>query len=270
MAAFVRQLEDETGIALDQSKRYLLDSRLATLARDQGFESVEALITRLAAEPVGAVHREAFEALTTNETSFFRDTHCFEGLARSLLPDLIRRRRAERSIRVWSAATATGQEAYSLAMLLAEQLPAPESWRIQITATDLSKRVLDKAADAHYLAHETSRGLDPARLARHFVPTDRGWQVRPALRSMVHFQPLNLVDAWPPLPRFDLVMLRNVLIYFSPATRDRVLARVHRVLEPGGVLVLGAAEMIAPGGRFELVRLERSSFYRPLAEKVVQ
>lgn len=267
-SAFVAMLEQASGIALDQTKLYLIESRLAPLARQHGSPSVESFVATLNRQPPGALHRIAFEALTTNETSFFRDAHCFERLARVVLPELIRKRGAERSLNIWSAAAATGQEAYSLAMLLRERLPDIDRWNIRIIASDYSERALEKAEAAHYAQHEVARGLDATRLARHFVETGRGFTLRPEIRSLVRFERLNLIETWPSRPLFDLVLLRNVLIYFSPQTREQILARVHRTLHPtDGILLLGATEMIAPGDRFALTQLDRLSLYRPIAEQ---
>lgn len=261
---FFALLERSTGIALDLSKTYLVEARLAPLARREGASSVKALIRELNRQPPGALHREAFEALSTHETSFFRDPHCFAQIARVILPELIAKKSVDRSLRIWSAAASTGQEAYSVAMLLREALPDLDRWHIRIHATDFSQTALDKASAAHYQAHEVSRGLDEQRIARFLNRVADGYVIKPEVRALVRFERLNLIEPWPVMAPFDLILLRNVLIYFSPTTRARVLAHMHKSLHPvHGVLLLGSTEMIPAGQPFTITQLDRLSFYRP-------
>jgi len=203
------------------------------------------------------------EAMTTNETSFFRDFHPFEGLKKFVLPDLIARRAAERELTVWCAASSSGQEPYSLAMLIRENLPQLVSWRIRILATDLSSDVLARAREGRYSQLEVNRGLPASLLVKYFEKRGCDWYLRDDIRNMVDFQIVNLASAWPFLPPMDIVMLRNVLIYFGVETKKDILAKVRRVLRPDGYLFLGGSETtFSIDDSFERVQLERATCYR--------
>ncbi|MCA9570399.1 MAG: protein-glutamate O-methyltransferase CheR, partial [Myxococcales bacterium] len=199
---------------------------------------------------------------TTNETSFFRDAHVFVTLAENKLPGLLPTRR-DRSLRVWSAACSTGQEPYSLGILLLEH-PELRGWDVSIRATDLCSTVLAKAESGLYRAHEIQRGLSDAQRERWFEPSGRHWAVRRRLRELVSFATWNLLDPNPPAGPFDLVFLRNVLIYFDAPTQQRVLRSIHRSMAPGALLVLGGTEAATrvPAGCFDVEREERSTWLR--------
>jgi chemotaxis protein methyltransferase CheR len=182
------------------------------------------------------------EAMTTNETSFFRDLHPFEALRTLLLPELILRRAAERRLRLWSNACSSGQEAYSLAMLLAMSFPAVHDWDLSILATDISREMVQRTQQGLFGQLEVNRGLPAPMLVRHFQRTGTQWQVKPELRRLIQAREMNLVEPWPTLPKFDVVMLRNVLIYFDLETKRNILRRVRQALRPDGYLFLGSAE----------------------------
>ena len=262
--AVVQQLvEAEAGIALEARQGYLVASRLGSVAKEEGFASVPALVDRLRTRPTSALRSRVVDAITTNETSFFRDAPFFEALQREILPDLIAGRQRERSLRIWSAGCASGQEAYSVAMLLLDEFPQVRDWDVTILGTDISASVLARAATGCYSQHEVNRGLPAARLVRHFGRDGSSWRVSERLRSRVSFRPLNLAKAWPALPRMDLVLLRNVMLYFALPTREAVLRQVARDLRPDGWLVLGSAEtMLNLDTPFQRVPLGKSSGYR--------
>ncbi|WP_353200944.1 protein-glutamate O-methyltransferase CheR [Polynucleobacter sp.] len=262
---FYLMLEQQVGIALDDTKQYLLESRLMSLAAQNGYPDVYALIKYLTQNPIGAMHWKAFEALTTNETSFFRDKHVFEALKNKILPELIETRKKEKALRIWSSACSAGQEAYSLAMLLREEFGHLSDWTIDIKATDISELILEKAKSGIYSSMEAHRGLDAHYLQKYFTHTEKGsFQVKPIIRQMVNFSHHNLVGDWPYYPKFDLIMLRNVLIYFRQDIKDKVLLKMHQQLNGSdSVLILGAAESIYLNNLYSLVPLDKISFYKP-------
>lgn len=261
--AFVcRLVRDRSAIVLGAGKEYLVETRLGPVARRYRLASVGELIARLRAPAEDELRTRVVEAMLTTETSFFRDVATFEGLRKSLLPELIRARAGEKRLSVWSAACSTGQEAYSLVILLRDHFPELARWQVDVLATDISADVLAKARGGRYTQTEVNRGLPAAALVRHFSQHGADWQVSDDLRRAVAFRELNLIGRWPPLPKMDVVLLRNVLIYFDVETKKAILARVARLLNPDGCLVLGAAETThnlddsfrRVGGCYRLVR----------------
>jgi chemotaxis protein methyltransferase CheR len=240
---YIRKLvADRAAIVLDDSKQYLVESRLLPLARSEGVTGLSGLVGRLRVRgPSDPLVTAVVEAMTTNETSFFRDPPVFETLRTSILPDLIAKRSAARRLRIWSAAASTGQEAYSVVMLLREHFPELSGWRVEVLGTDLSTAVLEKARIGVYSRFEVARGLSTERLGRWFRPKGADYQLDRSILDAVQFRPLNLVTPGP-LPQSDLVLLRNVLIYFDLETRRRILTRVRAAMEPGSWLLLGTAE----------------------------
>jgi chemotaxis protein methyltransferase CheR len=230
-----------TGIVLEAGKEYLVESRLAPLARHAGFESLAEMIAKLRTRSPNGLHRQVIEAMTTNETFFFRDFPAFQTLRNHLLPELIEKRAEERRISIWCAACSSGQEPYSVAMIL-HDLPGISGWRRQILGTDLSEAMLDRARAGRYSQLEINRGLPGPLLVRHFIRVGLEWEIGSDLREAVEFRRMNLSDPWPALPPMDLILMRNVLIYLGPETRARVLERVRAVLAEGGYLLLGGAE----------------------------
>jgi chemotaxis protein methyltransferase CheR len=240
---YVRKLvRDQAAIALEPNKQYLVESRLLPLARRHGWQSVRELVAQLRGRPISDLHAQVVEAMAISETSFFRDGHPFEALAEGVLPSLIAARQTTRTLAIWSAACSTGQEPYSIALLLAERFPQLASWKIQIHATDLSRSALDQAAAGEYTQLEVSRGLPEHLLAKYFAKSGARWSLRPEIRQRVQFTRANLIEPWPRLPPLDIVLLRNVLIYFTPEAKRDILARLKRRLAGDGVLLLGGAE----------------------------
>jgi chemotaxis protein methyltransferase CheR len=248
---------------LEDDKVYLVETRLLAVARRHGFPSVEELVIRLRARPNERWLDEIVEAMTINETFFFRDGHPFEALRRTVLPELVRLRAGERRLNVWSAACASGQELYSVAMLLREGFPELDGWDVRLIGSDISAAMLDRARRGRYSPLEVSRGLPPDLLEKYFERTEDDWQIKDDLRR-AEFLTINLSGPWPALPPFDLVLLRNVLIYFDAPTRGRILSKVRRVLRPDGCLVLGGAETVSTlDSSFEPVPFEQVTLFRP-------
>lgn len=255
----------ESAIVLPAGKEYLVDARLLPLARAAGLASTDAYV-HVAQRPGSLAERRAIvEALTTNETSWFRDASVFESFRRHLLPALDSDRPAHRPIRIWSAAASTGQEAYSLAMLLIEELGSGR--RFEIIGTDIARGVLEQARQGRYTQMEVNRGLPARYVVQYFQRVGAGWQISPELQRNIQFRELNLAAPFPPgLPTFDVVFLRNVLIYFDTGTKQSILERVRRVMVPGGWLVLGTAETTrGVDDGFELVRVGGLSAYRSVS-----
>ncbi|MGA7886917.1 MAG: protein-glutamate O-methyltransferase CheR [Acidobacteriaceae bacterium] len=242
---FLRELvARNSGNQLDSCHDYLFESRLQHLVRAQGFSSVAGLVAALRLAQPSSLERSVAEAMTINETSFFREPAAFDLLRDVLLPALLVRRRDARALRFWSAACSSGQEAYSLAMLLGAHFPQLASWSIDILGTDLSAGMIARAAAGRYSRMEIDRGLSPDLISKYLAPAGDEWEVSPALRSLCRFQRRNLCSS-PPLPRAcDVIFLRNLLLYFPPATRNRVLRVIHRSLAPDGILFLGASEQL--------------------------
>lgn len=262
--SFTLLLERQAGIVLEPGKEYLVEARLAPVARDHGFSSVGALLQHLRGHPPGRAHTQSIEALTTNETSFFRDEHPFNALRDVILPGLIHRRATARTLNIWCAAASTGQEPYSLAMLIRDTFPQLLNWTVSFIATDLSEAALARAREGRFNATEISRGLPAQFRQRYFLADGDGLRVRDEVRRMVAFRPMNLVGPWPNLPELDLVLLRNVLIYFNVETKRNILQKIHRYLRPDGCLLLGAAEStLHIEDAWEVVHLEKTAYYRP-------
>ena len=245
--AYLRQIVYEhSQNVLDPSQDYLFDARLARLLRDYKLAHLQELIQLLQSRRMPMLERAVAEAMTINETSFFRDVRPFDLLRTELLPELIEKRRNTRSLRIWSAACSTGQEAYSLAMLILEHFPQLATWNIRIEGTDLSAEVVDRAKTGAYHRIEINRGLPARNILRFFHQSGDEWTVKPELRALCNFRQANLCAAQLPFPdRFDVIFLRNVMLYFSQETRKKLMANVHRVLAPDGVLFLGASEQAA-------------------------
>jgi chemotaxis protein methyltransferase CheR len=251
----------ESAIVLGPGKEYLVESRLLPLARKASMASVSAYVQDAQRRPSPATQRSIVEALTTNETSWFRDLEPFTVLTDTVLPELAAARPGSQTMRIWSAACSSGQEPYSLAMVLQEKLPP--GWSYQIHATDLSTQMLSRAEQGRFSQLEINRGLPAAMLVRHFERVGADWQVAAVLRKNITFAQVNLAGPLPAMPPFDVVFLRNVLIYFDLDTKRAILQRVRRLLRPEGWLFLGSAETtLGLDGDFERVITRKTSAYR--------
>lgn len=240
-------LEKACGILLGSNKQYLVSSRLNKLMEQQGIKTLGELVQRMQAQPRGGLKEQVVDAMTTNETLWFRDTYPFEVMKTRVLPELIKANPGQR-LRIWSAASSSGQEPYSLSMMLDEfektnlgQLKAG----VQIVATDLSGSMLNAAKSGEYDSLAMGRGLSQERLNRYFDAKGPGrWALKPAIKNRVEFRALNLLDSYASLGKFDVVFCRNVLIYFSAEVKKDILTRIHATLKPGGYLFLGASEAL--------------------------
>jgi chemotaxis protein methyltransferase CheR len=235
-------LKERSGLDLSADKQYLVESRLLPLARKAGLPGISELVQKMRGH-TETLTSEVVEAMTTNETFFFRDKIPFDHLRDSILPGLIQARAARRSIRVWCAASSTGQEPYSIAMLLKET-PALSGWRTEIVATDLSQAVLEKSKAGVFSQFEVQRGLPIQMLVKYFKQNGDLWQLNADIRAMVQHKELNLLQDFSHLGTFDVIFCRNVLIYFDQDTKAAVFERMSRLIEPDGVLALGAAESV--------------------------
>jgi chemotaxis protein methyltransferase CheR len=252
-----------SAIVLEPGKEYLVESRLLPVAREAGTDTIAGLVQQLRREPGDGLRDQVVEAMTTNETSFFRDVHPFTALADTVLPEVVETRRAHRRIDFWCEAASSGQEPYSVAMLLDELLGAESGWKLRVLASDLSQRMLERTELGVYSQLEVNRGLPVQRLLRHFERQGHQWRAKENLRSMIRTQALNLDGPWPTMPTMDVVLLRNVLIYFDVPTKKRVLAKVRHVLRPDGYLFLGGAETtLGLDDSYERVQVGRAPAYR--------
>jgi chemotaxis protein methyltransferase CheR len=256
-------VRDQSAIVLEPGKEYLVESRLQTLARKENLISIDLLLSKLRSDSSNGLHRKVVDAMTTNETSFFRDIHPFEALRKFLLPELAARRAQERQINFWCGASSTGQEPYSVLMLIAEHFPELLAWDIKFIATDLCGEALARARCGRFNQIEVNRGLPAALLVKYFVRQGADWVIREDLRRRVDFRELNLVRDWPLEPPLDIVFLRNVMIYFDVETKKSILAKIRRLLRPGGYLLLGGAETtFNVDDAFERAVFDKSTFYR--------
>lgn len=230
----------QSGIVVTAGKEYLVESRLNPLAKQHGYESLETLIDHLARSK--PLVEEVIDAMTTNETSFLRDKHPFDALCDEILPGLIEQRANVRTLRIWSAACSTGQEIYTIAMLLRERFPELRNWKIELLATDISPSVIERASEGSYSQVEVNRGLPAPMMLKYFKRSGTRWTIAPELRGAVEFRQLNLLQPVTGVQPMDVVFLRNVLIYFKPETKAQVLVSVHKLMAPDGFLMLGAAE----------------------------
>ena len=271
--SYLRQLVlEHSQNVLDPSRDYLFETRLAKLLRSQGMTRVEELIQHLRLKRDPALERSIAEAMTINETSFFRDSRPFELLRTELLPALIEARRNSRTLRIWSAACSTGQEAYSIAMLLLEHFPQLANWNVKIEGTDISSEVVHRCQTGTYHRIEMNRGLPARNIVRffdHHGEDHQGeyWIVKPELARLCNFRVANLCgDQLPFSPsagRFDVIFLRNVMLYFSQESRKKLLANVHRLLAPDSILFLGSSEQPADPGIWTAQLAGGTCYFRP-------
>lgn len=258
-----KMIRERSAIVLEPGKEYLVESRLQPLATRNGFSSLTSFVANLRLQPFNGVHRAVVEALTTNETTFFRDCHPFEALKKLVLPTLLEKRRTERRLTIWSAACSSGQEAYSIALTLRENFPQIQDWSIRILATDLSQEMLQRTREGRYSQLEVNRGLPIPLLMKYFTRQGLEWQIREDLRRMVEVRELNLAKEWGPLPAFDIIFIRNVMIYFDLEMKRAILGKIRRLLRPDGYLFLGGAETtLNLDDAFVRVPFEKASAYQ--------
>ncbi len=269
-----RLVDDLCGIVLDETKGYLIKSRLSDVAKQAGCETFSELYYKARYDNSSSLQNKIIDAITTNETLFFRDTSPFEALQHKALPemlDAISKTAFPKRLRIWSAACSTGQEPYSIAMVLQELLGDIYSWDISITATDISDAALAQASRGEYGANEIQRGMGQGHLQKYFTPMDRGgWKVKDELRGLVKFEKLNLHQSFVRLGNFHIIFCRNVAIYFSPEARADLFNRIAAALNPGGYLFVGSSESLSDlGPKFTPQHHCRAVFYQPNAPRPV-
>lgn len=262
--AFVADLlREQCALVLDPGKDYLINSRLSPIVHRHGLASIEQLVRRLRDTSDSSLVAEVVEAMVTTETSFFRDVHPFETLKKFVLPKLIELRRPQRQLNIWCAASSSGQEPYSIAMLLKEYFPDLAGWQINLTATDISHEMLQRSRAGRYSQLEVNRGLPTALLLKWFRQEGGVWEIDEQIRRMMTFRPMNLAQPWPAMPVWDLIFLRNVMIYFDNDVKKTILGRVSRVLGDDGYLVLGGAETtFGLDNSFQRVETLKSGYYQ--------
>ena len=261
---YIRKLlREQSGIALEDGKEYLVETRLTPFAKQEGFASLGDLIARLRRHSLNGLHIKVVEALTTGETRFFRDSHPFEALKTSIFPELIEKRSAQRRLSVWSAAASSGQEPYSVAMLLAEHFPELANWNLQFIASDISDEVLEQAQRGCYSQLEIHRGLPQPLRKKYLQRQGTTWQISEQIRRKVEFRKINLIHPWSLLPPMDIILMRNVLIYFDVETKKTVLRKVRQTLKPDGYLFLGSSETtLNLDEAFRIVQFDKTVCYQ--------
>ncbi len=255
-------LKDHSGLDLSADKHYLIESRLLPLARKAGLPGIPELVQKMKGGSTALV-TQVVEAMTTNETFFFRDKVPFDHFRDAIMKEILQERAGRKSVRIWCAAGSTGQEPYSLAMCLKEIGAALAGWRVEILATDLSQEVLEKSKAGIYSQFEVQRGLPIQMLVKYFKQNGELWQINPDIRGMVQHRQLNLLQDFSQLGKFDVIFCRNVLIYFDQETKTNIFGRLARALEPDGFLVLGAAETVVGLTEDFKPFVDRRGLYRP-------
>jgi chemotaxis protein methyltransferase CheR len=262
---YVRQMMfDYSSVVLEAGKEYLVEARLLSIVQEREMNSLGELVEALRKKSSNKLRQEVVEAMLTNETSFFRDVKPFESIREFVLPDLISKRSAERTLNIWCAACSGGQEIYSFLMLIKEYFPILEGWKLKVIASDLSLRMLEKAKRGIYSQLEVNRGLPAAYLVKYFEKVGLEWEIHENFRKSIEFLSVNLGSSWPALPVMDLILMRNVMIYFDVKTKKRVLNQAAELMNSDGYLFLGGVEStINLADQFEIVSWKQSSCYRP-------
>ncbi len=252
-----------SGMVLEPEKNYLLQSRLKPFAKQEGFGSMADLVSQLRQTSYGPLHKRVVEAMTINETSFFRDLVPFQILKDRLLPEVIQANVDIKRLHIWCGASSSGQEPYSILLTILHHFPELASWDIRVIATDISQQMIKRGQEGRYGSFEVNRGLSPPLLNTYFSRHGMEWQIRDDVRSMIEFREMNLAGSWLGLPRMDLVFMRNVMVYFDMETRKDILRRIRGILASHGYLILGATETtLAVDDHFERVPVNGTSVYR--------
>ncbi len=256
-------VREQCAIVLEKGKEYLVESRVMPLVHQEKLESIENLVRKIKADPRGPLKDTVIEAMTTNETSFFRDIHPFETLKKEIFPELMEKRKIQKELNIWCGASSSGQEPYSLVMLLKNNFPQLNTWKLNFSASDISNQMLNRCRSGIYSQLEVNRGLPAPLMVKYFERIGTEWQVKEELRKMIEFRIINLSDRWPLMPKLDLVMMRNVLIYFDVEMKKKILGQVRQLLRPDGYLFLGAAETtLNLDENFERMPFKQSGCYR--------
>jgi len=256
-------VREQCAIVLEKGKEYLVDSRLMPLVHQEKLGSIEKLVIQIKSEPQSSLKDAVIEAMTTNETSFFRDIHPFETLKKEILPELLAKRKDKKELNIWCGASSSGQKPYSLVMLLKNDFPQLNSWKINFSASDISNQMLNRCKSGIYSQLEINRGLPALLMVKYFERIGTEWQVKEDLRKMIQFRIINLSESWPVMAPVDLLMMRNVLIYFDVEMKKNILGRIRKLLRPDGYLFLGAAETtLNLDENFERMPFKQSGCYR--------
>jgi chemotaxis protein methyltransferase CheR len=258
-------VRDRSAIVLESSKAYLVESRLSPIARECGLETIGKLIEKLQEPNSQGLTQKVVDAMTTNETSFFRDLHPFQALKTDIIPSLIKARASERVLNIWSNACSSGQEVYSIAMLIKENFPELGGWKVRLVASDLSTKILERAKAGVFTQTEINRGLPIPLMLKYFSKQGIQWKLNDEIRSMVEFRTINLIETFPTaISQMDIVFLRNVLIYFSPETKSSILTRIRASLRSDGYLFLGGSETTMNlKVKFEKQQIGNAVYYQP-------
>jgi chemotaxis protein methyltransferase CheR len=265
--AFLRDLVmKEAAIVLEPGKEYLATSRLDPVARKEGLEGIPGLVRALRSPAATKLREAVIDAMTTNETLWFRDAHPFETLQTTIIPDLMTKRAATRTIDIWCAAASTGQEPYTIAMILKDAFPQLNGWRVRILGTDISPTALEKAHLGTYSQMEMGRGLPAKYMVNYFSRQGVNYQINPNIRAMVDFKLFNLAGNWPAMGPFDLIFIRNVLIYFNQETKNQIINKAEKLVRPDGKLFLGSTEsLLNISHNLERETYGKTTCYRPKA-----
>ncbi|MBZ5526582.1 MAG: protein-glutamate O-methyltransferase CheR [Acidobacteriia bacterium] len=264
---YIRELlKEHSGVALEDGKEYLLEVRLSPLYAEMKVETIAEMVELLRRDQNAAMRERVLNSLLTNETYFFRDIHPFEVLRTEVLPELFAARAAKGHLRIWSGACSTGQEPYSIAMIVNDLLEKFPGFTVEIVATDIADENLERARAGKYCQAEVNRGLPAPMLIRHFTKKADIWEVNESIRRMVAFRKLNLFGSWSGIDRADLILLRNVLIYFEQDAKKKIIARMRRHVAEDGAFLLGASEtVLGLSEEFHIVHSGKASLYRPKA-----
>lgn len=265
--AFLRDLVmKEAAIVLEPGKEYLATSRLDPVARKEGLEGIPGLVRALRMPASSKLRDQVIDAMTTNETLWFRDAHPFETLQSTIVPELIKARQNTRAIDIWCAAASTGQEPYTIAMIIKDAFPQLNGWRVRITGTDISPTALEKAHHGTYSQMEMGRGLPAKYMVNYFTRQGVNYQINPNIRAMVDFKLFNLAGNWPPMGPFDLIFIRNVLIYFNQETKNQIINKAENTLRSDGKLFLGSTEsLLNISHKLDRETYGKTTCYRPKA-----
>jgi chemotaxis protein methyltransferase CheR len=255
-------LKERSGLDLSADKQYLVESRLVPLARKASLAGISELVVKMKSG-AEALTADVVEAMTTNETFFFRDKVPFDHLRDVVLPEMMQARAARKSLRIWCAAASTGQEPYSIAMTIKEMSAQLAGWRIEIIGTDISQQVLEKSKSGIYTQFEVQRGLPIQLLVKYFKQTGEMWHINPDIRSMIQYRPLNLLQDFSSMGKFDIIFCRNVLIYFDQDMKTQIFGRLAKCMEPDGFLALGAAETVIGLTDAFKPHADKRGLYRP-------
>jgi len=261
---YIRKLVlDRSAIVLEPGKEYLVESRMLSLLNREKIPSIEEIVKRLKNGSSNGLQDKVVDALTTNETSFFRDIHPFETFKKMVIPEILKNNATTRELNIWCGASSSGQEPYSIALILKNDFPQLGSWKIDFMSSDISVEMLDRCRRGAFSQLEVNRGLPAPMLVKNFKQEGMEWFINEDLRKLIHFKQINLSKPLPLMRKLDVIFLRNVLIYFDVETKSKILDQISRMLKPTGFLFLGAAETtLNLNDSFERVKIPQSGCYR--------